>query len=110
MVNVSATGGKGGEGYSGGVEGRGGDAGVHVIAGKITELSTLVNIIQNNPTLIVQKFDTVINEIENDKTLTSEQKLKTKSTLETIKNAFTTAEPYARPFIVKALESLALAT
>jgi len=111
MVNISADGGKGGDGYNGGFGGQGGQGGaVRVIAGQINELAILVNVIQNNPTIIIQKFDEVIKQVENDKTLKAEQKSRTKFILESLRNILTTAEPYARPFISKALEALSAST
>lgn len=108
MVNISADGGKGGDGHNGGIGGQGGQGGrVHIIANQITELATLVSVVQNNPIIIIQKFDEVIRQVENDATLKPEQKSRTKTVLESIKNALISAEPYARPFISKALEALA---
>lgn len=109
MVNVSADGGKGGDGFNGGIGGKGGDGGrVHIIANSITEIATLTNNIQNNITVIIQKFDEAIKEVDEDKTLDSNQKLKIKSILKNLKEILITAEPYVRPHITKVLTSLAL--
>jgi len=111
MVNISADGGKGGDGHDGGIGGKGGQGGkVHVIANQITELTTLIDTIQNNPTIIIQKFDKIITEIENDDALNPEQKSNIKTILESIKTILISAEPYAKPFITKALEALATQT
>lgn len=94
MVKIEAN---GGDGYNGGVGGKGGY--VSVTAGSINDLSALVNVIENNPTIINQKFEEISKQVDANTTLKNEQKSKIKNTLEAIKNAIVTAEPYARPLI-----------
>lgn len=107
MGSISADGGKGGDVYGGGTGGQGGKGG-HVSMINLG-IMNLARIIQNNETnIIVQKFDEVIDEIEREQTLNSQQKSHIKMILGNLKSVFISAEPIARPYIVKALESLAL--
>lgn len=107
MAHISADGGKGGDSYGEGQGGQGGKGGqVHMINLGIMNLENIINS-STSSTIIIQRFNEIMDQVEKDGNLSKEQKSKTRERLETLRDVFVKAEEYARPFIVQALSLLA---
>ena len=74
-----------------------------IIGNNISNCGTGIQIGNNETNINIQDIDKLIIAIEADSSLDSAKKLNIKTALTTLKNFCVSAEPYARPYILKAL-------